>query len=114
MPKLTKFILPALAATVVFSTAAQAQMGYTPGRANAVRNQIEELDRRIARSDNRNRISEREAAGLRRDVRNLRFQFRDYNRNGLSRGEWNTLQRRIDSVRVRLRIERSDWDNRRW
>ena len=114
MRKLTKIILPALAATVVFSTAAQAQMGPTPGRANAIRNQIEELDRRIARNDNRNRVSEREAAGLRRDVRNLRFQFRDFNRNGLSRNETVTLERRIDNIRSRLRSERADWDNRRW
>jgi hypothetical protein len=114
MIRLKSIFIPTAAAALVLSTAAAAQQGWTPGRSNAIRNQIEELDRRIDRSDNRNRISEREAAGLRRDVRNLRFQFRDFNRNGLSRGEWNTLQRRIDGIRVRLRIERRDWDNRRW
>lgn len=115
MRKLNSILIPAAAVAMAFgATAAQAQMGWTPGRSNAIRNQIEELDRRIDRNDNRNRISEREARGLRRDVRNLRYQFRDFNRNGLSRGEWSTLQRRIDNVRYRLRIERADWDNRRW
>lgn len=113
MRKLT-FILPAVAAAMAFSSVAQAQSGWTPGRSNAIRNQIDELQRRVERNDNRNRISEREAAGLRRDVTDLRYQFRDYNRNGLSRMEWNRLQSRIDSIRVRLRIERSDWNNRRW
>ncbi len=115
MRKLKTILIPAAAAAMAFSaTAAQAQMGYTPGRANAIRNQIEELQRRVERNDNRDRISEREAAGLRRDVRNLRYQFRDFNRDGLSRREWNTLQNRISNIRQRLRIERRDWDNRRW
>jgi predicted RNase H-like nuclease (RuvC/YqgF family) len=115
MLKLKSILIPAAAAAMVFgASAAQAQMGWAPGRHNMIANQIEELDRRIDRADDRNRISEREAAGLRREVRNLRYQYRDFRRDGLTRWEWRTLQRRIDDVRTRLRIERSDWDNRRW
>ena len=50
------------------------------GNANAIATQIEQLQRRVARNDNRDRISEREAAGLRNAVYPLRMQFRDYNR----------------------------------
>ena len=115
MFKLKSVLIPAAAAALAFgATAAQAQMGWAPGRPNMIRNQIEELDRRVDRADSRDRISEREAAGLRRDVRNLRYQFRDFRRDGLTRWEWRTLQRRIDNIRQRLRIERRDWDNRRW
>ena len=88
--------------------------GWQGNHANGIRNQIEELQRRIERNDNRDRISEREAAGLRRDVWRLRQQFRDYSRNGLSGREARVLQDRIDQIRQRLRIERSDWDGRRW
>ena len=84
------------------------------GRANAIRAQIEELQRRVERTDGRDRISEREAAALRRSVWNLRMQFRDYNRNGLSQREAQILQNRIADVRQRLRYERRDRDGRRW
>ena len=76
--------------------------------------QIEELQRRIERNDNRDRISEREAAGLRRDVYRLRQQYRDYARNGLSQREAQILQSRINDIRQRLRYERRDDDGRRW
>ena len=114
MPTFKTLAISIATAALALGTAAEAQPGWTPGRSNAISSQIEELQRRVERSDDRDRISEREAAGLRRDIRNLRYQFRDYNRNGLSRNEWNVLQRRIDSIRQRLRIERRDWDNRRW
>jgi len=145
MRKLTKIIVPALAALAAVGTAgaasahpnaahpyaghpyaaryAPAQVQHvryddarhhTPARAQAIRNQIDELQRRIDRNDWRGRISDREARGLRKDVARLQNQFRDYNRNGLSNREMNTLQNRINNIRTRLRIERNDWDNRRW
>ena len=115
MGKLTRIIAPALFATLALGavTPAAAQR-YTPNRSEAIRNQIAELQRRVERNDSRDRISEREARGLRRDVYRLREQFRLSNRNGLSRNEYMTLNRRIHSIRERLRIERRDWDNRRW
>jgi hypothetical protein len=84
------------------------------GNANAIWQQIQQLQYRVERSDSRDRVSEREAAGLRRAVWDLRQQFRDYNRNGLSHREARILQDRIDYVRDRLRYERRDRDGRRW
>ena len=84
------------------------------GNANAIWTQIEQLQRRVARSDGRDRISEREAAGLRNAVYQLRGQFRDFNRNGLSHRESQYLQQRINQIRERLRYERHDNDGRRW
>ena len=84
------------------------------GNANAIWTQIEQLQRRISRTDGRDRISEREAAGLRNAVYQLRQQFRDYNRNGLNQRESQYLQQRINQIRERLRYERRDDDGRRW
>lgn len=84
------------------------------GNANAIATQIEQLQRRVARSDGRDRISEREAAGLRNAIYQLRMQFRDYNRNGLSQRESRYLQDRINQTRSRLHYERHDNDGRRY
>ena len=84
------------------------------GNANAIWTQIEQLQRRVARNDNRDRISEREAAGLRNAVYQLRMQFRDYNRNGLTQRESRYLQDRINQIRSRLQYERNDRDGRRY
>lgn len=118
MHTFTRILAPALVATLALSAAvpAQARPEYghsTPARAESIRHQIDELQQRVMRNDRRDRISEREAAGLRADVRRLRDQFRAYNRNGLSNSEFRTLERRIDSIRARLRIERNDRDHRR-
>ena len=84
------------------------------GNANGIWQQIQQLQNRVQRTDSRDRISEREAAGLRRQVSVLRQQFRDYSRNGLSQREAQVLQQRINEVRSHLRYERRDGDNRRW
>lgn len=128
MSTFRKIALPALAALSVLGTAgaasAQPYGGYdngrdwgrhhTPARAEAVRNQIAMLEQRVNRNDNRDRISEREAAGLRREVRDIRDQFRVFNRDGLNNREFRILQTRIDRARDRLHIERNDRDGRRW
>lgn len=130
LPRPGRAMAPALLAALALGAAmpasahadpypsSQRHQGYddhrTPARAEAIRNQIAELERRIARNDNRDRISEREATALRRDVRQLRDQFRNYNRNGLSNTEMRTLERRIADIRQRLHIERNDRDGRRW
>jgi Spy/CpxP family protein refolding chaperone len=84
------------------------------GRAQAIRAQIEQLRYRVDRIDYRDRISEREAAALRRAVHDLRLEFRDLSRNGLSHREARYLQDRINRIRERLRYERHDRDGRRW
>ena len=136
MRKLGKTLVAALVAGSALAVAAPAQAQYSQhrdgwygdrdddrydrrdrygyGNANAIRQQIEQLQNRVNRVDNRDRISEREAAGLRRAVQNLREQFRDYNRNGLSQREAMILRDRIQRIRARLQFERRDNDGRRW
>lgn len=134
MHKLTRIIVPALAAVAALGAAgaasAQPYGGYgydhgrdwgnhqTPARAEAIRNQIAMLEQRINRNDFRDRISEREAWGLRREVRDIREQFRSFNRDGLNNREFRILQNRIDRAKDRLHFERNDrdgWrDGRRW
>ena len=133
MSKLSKIALSALVAagslTAALPAQAQSYRGdynhdrydnryddnrYGYGQTQAIRSQIEQLQQRVARLDGRDRISEREAAGLRRAVYNLRQQFRDYSRNGLSQREAAILQDRIHEIRQRLRYERRDRDGRRW
>jgi hypothetical protein len=127
----TKLVLSAIVGSASLAAAVPAQaQNYPPqrgqydnrydnrwdarGQANAIRVQIEQLEQRVRRTDNRDRISEREAAVLRRDVSNLRQQYRDYSRNGLTQREAQVLQSRIQQVRQRLTYERRDGDNRRW
>jgi hypothetical protein len=120
MKKLNKIAAPALLAALVLGAASPAMAQYgpnqrTPYRADQIRAQINELQVRIDRNDNRrNRLSPREATALRNDVRNLQGTFRAYNRNGLDRREMATLNGRIDNIRTRLHIEANDWNNHRW
>lgn len=112
MRHLAKIIAPAVLASLAFG-ALPAQAA-TPGRANAIRVQIDQLQRTVARNDWRGRISDREAAGIRRDIRQLQWQFRDFNRNGLNQREMTILEQRIRAVRAELRMERRDRDHHRW
>ncbi|WP_298197522.1 hypothetical protein [Novosphingobium sp.] len=85
----------------------------TAWRAGEIRDQLDDLARRIDRNDRRDRISEREAWGLRREVRAAREQFRWMNRDGLDHRELRHLQARVDHIRWQLRGERADWNDRR-
>jgi hypothetical protein len=84
--------------------------GWTPIRADIVRDGINDLEADINRADNNDTISEREAADLRSRLRSLRDQFQRLNRNGLTRGEVTALENRTNYIRNRLRMERIDWD----
>lgn len=70
--------------------------------------EIAELDRKIDRADWRNTISEREAAGLHRQVRDLKQDFRRLSANGLDRGEARRLTQRTEQIERLLRHERRD------
>ena len=109
-----KIVTATLGAALALGVAIPASAYPTPQRANAVRAQIDNLQRAVTRNDRRDRISEREATAVRRDISGLQQTFRSYNRNGLSDGEFRTLQGRIQTVRARLRYERLDTDWRRW
>lgn len=113
---MSKFTTTALIAAAGAATlgAALPAAAATPARANAIRNEIAQLQNRVERADWRDRISEREARAIRQDVQRLRANFRAYNRNGLNNWEMRTLQQQIRSVRARLQFERRDRDNRRW
>ena len=87
---------------------------YDNGQARAIAAQIQQLEQRVNRVDSRDRISEREAATLRRAVANLRQEFRSYSRNGLTQREAQILRERIQRIRARLQYERHDNDGRRW
>lgn len=114
MVKLNKIAAPVLAAAMLIGAVSPAMAQQrTPYRADQIRAQIADLQQRIDRNDGRNRISQRESAGLRRDVRNLQQTFRTYNRNGLNNAEVRALTARIDNIRTRLHIERRDRDGRR-
>jgi hypothetical protein len=123
MKKITALTLSALMTATALGAAAipaaaNAQVtirfgtpGYwTPERSNAIRQQIWRLDRDIDRAAQNRRITRREEVGLRRDVQWLRNQYNAYSRNGLNFQEVRTLQNRVNQVRAKLRLERSDWD----
>ena len=110
-------LLAALAAASIPATAhpgrhahAHPHGGWTPIRADIVRDGINALDADIDRADNNDTISEREAADLRARLRSLRDQFHRMNANGLTRPEVRALQDRTNYIRSRLRMEKVDWD----
>ncbi len=127
MRKMTKLLIPALiaAAAIAGANPAAAQGWqhngqhngspghFTPARAEAIRAQLNELQRRVERNDRRDNLSGREYAGLRHDIASVRNQFQRANRNGLTDVEFRVLSRRIDNIRARLRMERADWNDHR-
>ena len=74
---------------------------------------INQLERQIDRSERRRAISRREALGLRRQANDVERLYHRYSRNGLNRVEVAELERQVNRVRYRLRLERRDWDGRR-
>ena len=86
----------------------QNNWGYT--RSLQVR--IDNLQRRIAQLDNRDRINEREARRLREDARQLERRLRMAGRNGLSFQEARNIEYRLRQIEARL--VRDAWDGRRW
>jgi len=120
------FVSVALATATVASTAviatpamAQSSRAYQPGRGHQqvihreIRQDINELERRIQRAQQRRTISAREAVALRRQAIQIRQLHARYARNGLNRNEVRELQTRINRVHRQLRFEQRDWD-RRW
>lgn len=85
----------------------------TPVRASALWQQIAQLERDVSRAEARKTISRKEAAGLRRDIANLKQQYRRYNVNGISLSEAHSLEQGIAKVRHHLKTERRDDDRHR-
>jgi len=85
-----------------------------PQRNAAIRSDIDGLSFAIDRAQQNRTISYREANGLRRDVYGIQRAYRIAARNGLSRQDVHDLARRVNLVRMKLRMERADWDRDRW
>lgn len=82
------------------------------GHIRSLQVRIDRLQRRIARLDNRDRISEREARRLREASRELEYRLRIASRNGLHPTEARHIEFRL--ARLEQRLMRDAWDGRRW
>lgn len=78
-----------------------------------IQNDINQLDAQISRAAERRVISRKDAASLRRDTVNLQRTFHRYSRDGLDRREVAALESQVNRLRVRVRLERRQWDDRR-
>ncbi|MDQ8755483.1 hypothetical protein RCO27_04505 [Sphingosinicella sp. LHD-64] len=103
-----------IGSTAIVASPAVAQPAWRlhPGANRQIQQDINQLDRRITRAEQRRTISRREAFGLRREANDIRRLYARYSRNGLDRREVRDLQSRVNTVHARLRYERRDWD--RW
>jgi hypothetical protein len=79
-----------------------------------IQSEINQLDSQISRAVQRRTVSQREAIGLRRQAMQVQRSYNLFARNGLDRGEVASLQSQLNSLRARLRLERRDFDNRRF
>ncbi|WP_284734720.1 hypothetical protein [Sphingosinicella terrae] len=110
-----KIVISALVATAALSSvpaSAQAWRGPAPVQ-RQLQNDINQLERRIDNAAARRTISQREAAGLRREAGQLQRLYARFSRNGLDRREVAQLQRGVGQLQQRLRVERRDVDRRR-
>lgn len=89
--------------------------GYGYGQQNAFRNYMARVDQlmyQINRLDNRDRISEREARGLRNEALQLRQRIARSGYNGLSGRERQDISYRLARLEQRIAHERRDRDGR--
>ena len=79
----------------------------------AINELLRDLSRAEARIDRARGISRREAAGLRREARQIRLRLNASLRGGISNREFAGLRMRVNRLEARVRFERNDRDNRR-
>lgn len=110
---LLSMVVASAALTAVPAMAQPAAFRWTdnPSAARYFEREINQLDRRIDRSVERRRISEREAFRLRRDADKLERDLNRYRRGGIDRREAATLDRGLLRIQRALRWERNDWNN---
>ena len=82
------------------------------GSVRSLQVRIDRLQQRIARSDGRDRISEREARRLREESRDIEKRLHKASRNGLSPQEYASVNYRIQ--RLEQRLYRDANDGNRW
>ena len=106
-----KVLLSVLAlSTAAVAIPASAAPGHFYHQGGSIERQLDNIVQRVRQAENRGRISHREANGLIRRADQIdRLQDR-YARNGLTRGEYVDLERRVQALRQDLRFERRDRD----
>lgn len=105
--------LTVLALAALPLTLSVAEARNTPVRSTEVWAAIEALEADVNRADARDTISEREAAGIRAQISDIKQTYRRWNANGLTAGEASALNNRIEAQRHRLHNERQDDDHHR-
>jgi hypothetical protein len=75
---------------------------------------LDRIDMRIERSVQRGTLSRREAFGLSREARQIRFQLRRSQQGGIRGREFAQLRFQVAQLEQRLRYERNDRDGRRF
>lgn len=112
MKALTKAAFVSLAGmALVLGSTADARR--TPIRSNHVWEDIVKLEQDVNKADNKDTISEREAAGMRNQIAELKADYNRMNRNGLTPAQASALESRISTLRGRLRNEKHDVDHHR-
>ncbi|HET9639287.1 MAG TPA: hypothetical protein VFP12_08785 [Allosphingosinicella sp.] len=125
-----KFLISALVLSTVVGVAPAAAQhgGYNNDRGTVgwnrggpSRQAINELLRDLQRAENgiqrsvvRRVISQREAAGLRREANMIERRLHLASRNGITGREFASLRVQVNRLEQRLRIERRDRDGRRY
>ena len=107
-----KFIVSAAAIAAILGGAAPASAQAWQAQPQ-IQNDINQLDRQISRAVQRKTVSQREAAGLRREAIQLQRTYNGYSRGGLDRQEIARLQRQVNRLQGRLQLERRDSNRRR-
>jgi hypothetical protein len=118
-----KFVIAAALAASTLAVAAPAAAQYYPqpqgygygynnyGQVRRLQARVDLLQRQIRHLDSRDILSEREAARLRNDSREIEQRLRHAARNGLNPQEGYGIERRIQRLEVRIQREARD-DNR--
>ena len=86
--------------------------GYGQQYGMPIEARLQRIDQRIRQGFQRGRLTRREAATLDAQLRGVANLHARYSYNGLSRGEYADLSRRLDILQERLRWERRDDDRR--
>lgn len=108
-----KFLISAavLSASLAAAAPATAAQNYRGG--DNIKQQLDQIEDRIERAEQRRAISHREAQQLDNRVDRLEDLYDRYRRNGLTRNERQDLQQRINSLRQQIRFERNDGNRHR-
>ena len=123
-----KFLIPAAVAAATLAIAAPAAAQYAQpygnaygynnyGQTRALQVRIDNIQRQIRHLDQRNILSNREAARLLNDSRDLERRLRRSARNGLNRSEHNAVVTRLARLEQRLWRDARDgnrYGDRNW